>query len=220
MAPCWRVAGWCGAFWGCVFWLDPRSAFLALVFWCSVVRPAASCRDLPCCVVFVLAVLRCALLGRVEWGCVVPWCAALCRVPSGRAVVCCALGRLVVVRCTVVRCGAVCRAAPCSAVVGWCRSVRPVSWCGVRVGVWLAGGPGVRLGAGWLGGSVLWGSGCAAWAGGSVRCPWGFLPWGPLLWSRVLWGSWPHALAAVAAPSSSSGVCEVALAVAGVVAWQ
>ena len=160
-----RLPGVCGG----LFCLDPGSASLALVLGFAVVRRAGSCRVVPCCVLLVLAVLRCALLGRVVWRCVVPWCDALCRVASRRAVACCALGHLVVVRCTVVHRGAVCRAAPCCAVVGWWRAVRPVSWCGVRVGVWLAGGRGVRLGAGWLGGSVLWGSGRAARAGASVR---------------------------------------------------
>ena len=81
-----------------------------------------------------------------------PWCAALCRVASRRAVACSALGCLVVVRCGVARCGAVCRAASCFAVVGWWRSARPVSWFGVRVVVSLAGGWGVRLGVGgWRG---------------------------------------------------------------------
>ena len=60
----------------------------------------------------------------------------------------CASGCLVVVRCTVARCGAVFRAASCCAVVGRWRSAWPVSWCGVRVGVWLARGWGVRLGVG------------------------------------------------------------------------
>ena len=190
------------------------------MLWCAVVIRAASCRVLLCCVVLVRVVLRCALLGRVVLRCVVSWCATLCCVASRRAVACCALGYLVVVRCTVVRCGAVCRAAPCCAVVGWWRSVRPVSWSGVRVGVWLAGGRGVQLGVGWLGRCVLWGSGRAAWAPGSVRCPRGCPPWSPVLWSRVLWGFRALALGAVAAPSSSSGACEVALAVAWVVAWR
>ena len=95
-----------------------------------------------------------------------------------------------------------------------------MSWCGVQVGVWLAGGWGVWLGVGWLAGPVLWGSWCAARAGGSGRCPRGCPPWGPVLWSRVIWRSLLQALGAVAAPSSSSGACEVALAVAGVVAWR
>ena len=86
--------------------------------------------------------------------------------------------------------------------------------------LWLAGGWGVRLGVGWIAGSVLWGSGCAAQAGGSGRCPRGCPPWGPVVWSRVLWGSLPLALGAASAPPSSSGACLVALAVARVVAWR
>ena len=133
----------------------------------------------------VRAVLPCALLVRAVLRRVAPWCAALCRVASRCAVACCALGCLVVLRCTVVRCGAVCRAASCCAVVGRWRSGWSVSWCGVRVRAWLVGGWGVRSG-GWLAGSVLRWSGCAARAGGSVRCPLGCPPLGPVPWSRVL----------------------------------
>ena len=154
-----------------LFWLDPRLASLALVLWCAVVRRAAPCRVSPCCLVVVRAVLRCAPLGRAVLRRVVPWCGAPCRVASCRVMACCALGYVVLVRCTVARCGAVCSAASFCAVVGRWRSVWPVSLCGVRVGVWLADGWGVRLRVGWLVGSVLWGSGCAARAGGSVRCP-------------------------------------------------
>ena len=83
-------------------------------------------------------------------------------------------------------------------------------------GWWLAGA--VRCG--WLAGSVLWASGCAARAGGSGRCPWGCPPWGPVPWSPVLWGSRSLALGAVAVPLSYFSACEVALVVAGVVAWR
>ena len=207
------LPGVCGGF----FCGTLASGSLVLVFWYAVVRHTASCRDLPCCVVLVLAVLRCALLDRVVWRSVVPWCAALCRVASRCAVACCALGRLVVVLCTALRCDAVCRAAPCCAVVGWWRSVRPVSWCRVRVGVWLAGGGGVRLGAGWL---CFGGLGELFGLVGRLGVHGVAPPGGPVLWSCVLWGSWPLALGAVAVPSSFSGVCDVALAVAGVVAWR
>ena len=175
----------------------PSLASLALVLWCAVVRRAASCRVSPCCVVLVRAVLRCVLLGRVVLRCVVPWCAALCHVTLRRAVACCALGCLVVVPCTVVRCGAVCRADSCCAVVVSRRSVRPVSWCGVRVGVRLAGGRGVRLGAGWLVGSLLMGSGLPLGLVGRlgvrrVALPGGLCcspvsSGGPGLYPRVLW---------------------------------
>ena len=92
-------------------------------------------------------------------------------------------------------------------------------WCGVGQSVagWWPGGA-VRCG--WLAGSVLWGLGRAARAGGSGRCPWGCAPSGPVPWSRVLWGSRSLALVSVAVPSSSSGACEVALVAAGVVAWR
>ena len=138
-----------------------------------------------------------------------PCCAALCRVASRRAVA----------RCTVARCGAVCRG------LALCRggSVEVSLACvvvrsaGRRVaGWWLEDA--VRSGC--LAGSVLWGPGCAVWAGGSGRRLWGWPPWGPVPWSCVLWGSRSLALVAVAVPLSSSGACEVALVAAGVVAWQ
>ena len=186
----WPLAGvWCAGaapsgVCGGLIWLDPRLAFLALVLWCAVVRRAASCRVSPCCVVLVRAVLRCALLGRAVLRRAATCCAAVCRVASLRAVACCALGCLVVVHCTVVCCAAVCHAASCCAVLGWWRLVWPVLWsAGQSVAAWWLGGA-VRCG--WLAGSVLWGSGCAARAGGSGRCPWGCPPWGPVPWSRVL----------------------------------
>ena len=64
-----------------------------------------------------------------------------------------------------------------------------MSWCGVRAGVWLAGGFGGAVRCGCLAGSVLWGPGRAARAGPLGRRPWGCPPWGPVPWSRVLWGS-------------------------------
>ena len=166
------LSGPCGG----LFWLNPRLVSLALVLLCVLVRGAASCRVSPCCLVLVRAVLRCALLCRAVLRHVVPWCAAPCRVAPRCAVGCCALGCLVLVRCTVVRCAAVCRAASCCALVGRWRLVQPVSCCGVLVGVWLAGGWGMPLGVGWLAGSALWVSGCAARAGGSGRCPRGCPP--------------------------------------------
>ena len=142
-------------------------------------------------------------------GSVVPCCAALCRVTSRRAVA----------RCTVARCCAVCRG------LALCRggSVEVSLACvvvrsaGRSVAGWWVGGA-VRCGC--LAGSVLWGPGRAARAGGSGRRPWGCPPWGPVRWSRVLWGFRSLALVAVAVPSSSSGACEVALVAAGVVAWR
>ena len=137
-----------------------------------------------------------------------PCCAALCRVASRRAVA----------RCTVARCGAVCRG------VALCRgeSVEVSLACvmvrsagGSVAGWWLGGA--VRCGC--LAGSVLWGPGRAARAGGSGRRSWGCPPWGPVPWSRVIWGPQSLDLVAVAVPLSSSGACEVALVAAGVVAW-
>ena len=148
MALCRCVAGWCGSF-RAVRWLDlvrPSVSVPCLVLWCTVVRRAASCRVVTCCVLLVRAVLRCALLGRAVLRRAALCCAALCRVVSRRAVACCALECLGVLRCTVVRCGAVCRAASSCAVVGWWRLFWLVSWCGVRVGAWLLGGWGVRSG--------------------------------------------------------------------------
>ena len=95
-----------------------------------------------------------------------------------------------------------------------------MSWCGVRVGVWLAGGWGVRLGVGGSLGPCCGGLGMLLGLVRRVGVRGVALSGGPVPWSRVLWGSWPLALNAVAVPSSSSGACEVALVVAGVVAWR
>ena len=166
----------------------------------------------PVCGVLVRRLPGCAVacFGKsFRLGSVVPCCAALSRVASRRAVA----------RCTVARCGAVCRG------LALCRggSVEVSMACvvvrcaGQSVAGWWLGGA-VRCGC--LAGSVLWGPGCAARAGGSGRRPWGCPPWGPVPWSRVLWGSRSLALVAVAVLSSSSGACEVALVAAGVVAWR
>ena len=93
-----------------------------------------------------------------------------------------------------------------------------MSWCGVRVGVWLAVGPGLQLGVGGSLGPCCGGPGRAVRAGGLGRCLWGCPPWGPVPWFRALWGSRSLALGAVAVPLSSSGACDAALVVAGVVA--
>ena len=67
-----------------------------------------------------------------------------------------------------------------------------MSWCGVRAGVWLAGGWGVRLDVGVLLGPCCGGLGVplglVGWVGRSRDGPWGCPPWGPVPWSRVLWG--------------------------------
>ena len=69
---------------------------------------------------------------------------------------------------------------------------------GRSVAGWWLGGV-VRCGC--LAGSVLWGPGRVARAGGSGRRPWGCPPWGPVPSSRVLWGFWSLGLVAVAVPS-------------------
>ena len=99
-----------------------------------------------------------------------------------------------------------------------------MSWCGVRAGVWLAGGWGVRLGVGvslrpCCGGLGV-PLGLVGRVGRSRDGPWGRPPWGPVPWSPVLWGFRSLVLGAAAVPSSSSGACEVALVVAGVVTWR
>ena len=97
-------------------------------------------------------------------------------------------------------------------------------WCGVRAGVWLAGGWGVRLGVGGSLGPCCGGLGVplglVGRVGRSRDGPWGCPPWGPVPWSRVLWGFRSLVVGAAAVPSSSSGACEVAFVVAGVVAWR
>ena len=64
----------------------------------------------------------------------------------------------------VVRCAVVSRCA----VVGQWRSAWPLSWCGVRAGVWLAGGWGVQLGVGVSLGPCCGGLGVALWLVGRV----------------------------------------------------
>ena len=141
---------------------------------------------------------------------VVPLCAAsrrvvLWRVALWRAVVRCAVG------------------SRCAAVGQW-RSAWPVSWCGVRAGVWLAGGCRERLGVGVSLGPCCGGLGVplglVGRVGRSRDGPWDCPPRGPVPWSRVLWGFRSLVLVVVAVPSSSSGACEVALVAAGVVAWR
>ena len=66
-----------------------------------------------------------------------------------------------------------------------------MSWCGVRAGVWLAGGWGPRLGVGGSLGPCCGGLGVplglVGRVGRSRDGPWGCPPWGPVPWSRVLW---------------------------------
>ena len=84
-------------------------------------------------------------------------------------------------------------------------------WCGVRVGVWLAGGWGLLLGVAGSLGPCCGGLGLPPGLVGRVGVRGVALPGGLCLQSRVLWGSWSLALVAVAVPSSSSGACEVPL---------
>ena len=95
-----------------------------------------------------------------------------------------------------------------------------MSWCGVRVGVWLARGWGMRLGVGGSLGPCCVGLGVPLGLVGWVGVRGVALSGGPVPWSRLLWGSRPLALGAVAVPLFCSGACEVALVVAGVVARQ
>ena len=75
-----------------------------------------------------------------------------------------------------------------------------MSWCRVRVGVWLAGDLGVRLGVGGSLGPCCGGLGVPLGLVGRVGVRGVVLPGGPVPWSRVLWGSRPLALGAVAVP--------------------
>ena len=95
-----------------------------------------------------------------------------------------------------------------------------MSLCGVRVGLWLAGGSGMLLGVGGSLGPCRGGLHVPLGLVGRVGVRGVALSGGAVPWARVLWGSQPLALGAVAVPSSSSGACEVALVVAGVVGWR
>ena len=149
--------------------------------------------------------------------------AMLCRSVPRRITSCCGVLRFGV-RCRgALHCGALRCGVPCCLVLCRGGSVEVSLACvvvrsaGRSVAGWWLGG---AVWCGWLAGSVLWGPGRAARAGGSGRCLWGCPPWGPVPWSCVLWGSRSLALGAVAVSSSSSGACDVALVVAGVVAWR
>ena len=149
--------------------------------------------------------------------------AVVCRSLPRRSALCCGVLCFgvpcrVALHCGALRCGVPCCLVLCrggSVEVSLARVV--VRSAGRSVAGWWLG---AAVRCGWLAGSVLWGSGCAARAGGSGRCPWGCPPWAPVPWSRVLWRSRSLALGAVAVPSSSSGAREVALVVAGVVPWR
>ena len=154
---------------------------------------------------------------------VAPCRAMVCRSVPRRVASCCGVLCFGVPCRVALHCGALPCGVPCCLVL--CRGgslevslarfvVRRAGW---SVACWWLGGA-VRCG--WLTASALWGSGCAARAGWSGRCPWGCPPWGPVPWSRVLWGYQSLALGAVAVPLSSFGACVVALVVAGAVAWR
>ena len=184
------------------------------------------CCGVPCGVVSCFDMLRRVGLSRVALRPAGPRRVAPCRavvchsvprhVASCRGVLCFGVPCRVALHCGALRCG-----LPCCLVMCRGGSAEVSLACrlgaGRIVGGWWQGGA-VRCG--WLAGSVLWGSGCAAQASGSGRCPWGCPLWGPVPWSRLPWGSRSLALGAVAVPSSSSGACVVALVVAGVVAWR
>ena len=204
--------------WGCpcpfvsavpvlTFWVDRHRCCpwwpLAGV-WRAVAAPSGVCGGLSWLVlqVRVSRAVVCRSVPRRVASC----CGVLCfGVPCRGALHCGAL------RCGVPCCLVLCRGGPVEVSLA-CVVVRSA---GRSVAGWWLGGA-VRCG--WLAGSVLWGPGGAVRAGGSGRCPWGCPPWGPVPWFRALWGSWSLALGAVAVPLSSSGACEVALVVAGVVA--
>ena len=120
--------------------------------------------------------------------------AVLCRSVPRRVASCCGVLRFGV-RCPgVLHCGALRSGVPCCPALCRGGSVEVSLACAVvrsagrSVAGWWRGGA-VRCG--WLAGSVLWGPGRAAWAGGSDRCPWGCPPLGPVPLSRVLWSPGP-----------------------------
>ena len=136
------------------------------------------------------------------------WLVLLVRV--SRAVVCRSVPRRVASCCGVLCFGVPCRGAMhCGAlrcVVPYCLvlcrggSVEVSLACVVvrsagrsLAGWWLGGA--VRCG--WLAGSVLWGPGRAAQAGGSGRCPWGC----------PLWGACALVLCPLGVPAPSPGCC-------------
>ena len=149
--------------------------------------------------------------------------AVLCRCLPRRVASCCGVLRFWV-RCSgALHCGALRCGVPSCLVLCCVGSVEVSLACvvvgsaGLSVAGWWLGGV-VRCGG--LAGSMRWGPGRAARAGGSGRCPLGCPLWGPVPLSRVLWGSRSLALGAVALPPSSSRACVVALVAAGVVVWR
>ena len=189
----WRAGAVPSGVCGGLFWLVLCLASLALVLWCAVVRRVAPCRA-----------MMCRYVPRRVASC----CGVLCfGVPCRGALHCGAL------RCVVPCCLLLCSGGSVEVSLA-CVVVRSA---GRSVAGWWLGGA-VRCG--WFAGSVLWGPGRAARADGLGRCPGGC----PLLGAYALvpcpLGSRLLALGVVAVPLSSSGACEVALVVAGVVAWR
>ena len=177
-----------------------RVASRCAVALCTVARCGAVCRA-----VFVLCrggSVEVSVAGRAVAPCVT--CGAgVWRVGAAPSGVCGGLFWLVLPKSQIIlTCS--CRILPASSLQGVVSPQQVARSAGRSVAGWWLGGA-VRCG--WLAGSVLWGPGRAARAGGSGRCPWGCPPWGPVPWSRVLWGSRSLALVAVAVPSSSSGAC-------------
>ena len=196
VAPCPCAAGWCGVFrgvhrlahvgllvsvpcfgvvvcFGAPWCVVPCFAVLRRAGPCCVmVRPALSCRVAPC---------RAAVCGAV------PLRAAPCSGVPGPGVPCRGALHGGALWCAVPCCFVFCRGGGVGWGVWWLDW--PVSLWGTRVEVlWLAGGWRVRLGLGWLAGSVLRGSRCAARAGGSGRCPGVALPGGLCLGPVSSWG--------------------------------
>ena len=222
MAPCGCVAGWCGAIQG-----DRQL---------GLVRPSVSvpcfglvvCCGAPCCVVPCFAVLRrpgpCCVAVRPAGSCrVAPCCAVVCRTVLRRVASCC------LVLCLGVPCrgalhgGALQCGVPCCLVLcrGGSVEVRPACVVMRSAGQTVAGW--------WLGGAVR--CGVARWvrALGVWVCRSGWWVWYvssglPSLGACALVPcplvSLALVLGAVAAPPSSSGACEVALALAAFVVWR
>ena len=162
---CGRVSSLSGACCG-LLGLDPRLVSLALVLWCTLVRPAVSCCFSPCCVVLVRPVLWCAPLCRAVPRCVVPWCvvpwrgrpqravprrAELCCGVSCRGVPCCGALDGGLLRCVVPCCFVLCRVSLCRGVC-WALPTAVPAWGGVGAGYTgppRGAGRGPRL-CGWL----------------------------------------------------------------------
>ena len=170
LAGVWRAGAVSSGECAGLFWLDLWLASLALVLWCAVVRRVAPCRAVVC-----RSVPR--------------------RVASCCGVLCFQVPCLGALHCGALRCG-----VPCCLVL-WRGGSLEVSLAYVVVrsagrsvaGWWL----GAAVRCGWLAGSVLWGSGCAAGAGWSGRCLWGCPPW----WACAL------VLCPLRVPAPSPGCC-------------